>query len=113
MATPLAGVRVLDFTRYQQGPYATVMLADMGADVIKVEDTGIGDYGRRLFQDEDGWSSFFEACGRGKRSVAIDLRTSDGKELVLDLVARCDVVVENFRHGMMDAWGLGYDAMRA
>ncbi|OAI40658.1 hypothetical protein AYO38_05490 [bacterium SCGC AG-212-C10] len=113
MAAPLAGIRILDFTRYQQGPFASVMLADMGAEVIKVEDLSIGDFGRRMFRDPDGFSSFFESLDRGKKSVCIDLRKPDGVALALDLGAGCDVVLENFRPGTMDAWGLGYEAFKA
>ncbi len=112
MTTPLEGIRVLDFTRYQQGPFATVMLADMGAHVIKVEEPAGGDFGRRMWREPDGFTAFFEALDRGKQSVCIDLRDSRGVELALALGATCDVVVENFRPGTMDAWGLGYEAFR-
>lgn len=113
MTAPLAGTRVLDFTRYQQGPFATVMLGDMGAEIIKVEDTGIGDYGRRMWREPDGYSAFWEALDRGKKSVCIDLRTAEGRELALALGETCDVVMENFRTGTMEGWGLGYDDFRA
>ncbi|HEY4668724.1 MAG TPA: CoA transferase, partial [Tepidiformaceae bacterium] len=81
MSTPLQGIRILDFTRYQQGPFATVMLADMGAEVIKVEEPKGGDFGRRMFREPDGFSGFFEALDRGKRSVCIDLRVAEGRDL--------------------------------
>jgi crotonobetainyl-CoA:carnitine CoA-transferase CaiB-like acyl-CoA transferase len=113
MSTPLAGVRILDFTRYQQGPFATVMLADMGADVIKVEEPRGGDFGRRMFREPDGFSGFWEALDRGKRSVCIDLRQPEGREIALRLAETCDVVVENFRPGTMAGWGLGYEDFRA
>ncbi len=113
MTTPLDGIRVLDFTRYQQGPFATVMLADMGAEVIKVEEPRGGDFGRRMWREPDGFTAFFEALDRGKQSVCIDLRDSRGQELALALGATCDVVVENFRPGTMDGWGLGYDAFQS
>lgn len=113
MTTPLDGIRVLDFTRYQQGPFATVMLADMGAHVIKVEDPAGGDFGRRMWREPDGFTAFFEALDRGKQSVCIDLRDARGQQLALALGATCDVVVENFRPGTMQAWGLGYDAFRS
>jgi CoA:oxalate CoA-transferase len=112
MTLPLEGIRVLDFTRYQQGPYATVMLADMGAEVIKVEDPNGGDYGRRMWREPDGYSGFWEALDRGKKSVCIDLRTGEGRDLVLRLGERCDVITENFRPGTMDGWGLGYEAFK-
>ncbi|MFN0145419.1 MAG: CaiB/BaiF CoA transferase family protein [Dehalococcoidia bacterium] len=108
----LAGIRILDFTRYQQGPFATVMLGDMGAEVWKVEDPGSGDYGRRMWREPDGYSAFWEVLNRGKKSVCIDLRRPEGAELALELARLCDVVVENFRPGTMDAWGLGYDEFK-
>lgn len=113
MTSPLDGIRILDFTRYQQGPFATVMLADMGAEVIKVEDPAGGDFGRRMWREPDGFSAFFEALDRGKQSICIDLRTPAGRDISLRLGDSCDVVVENFRPGTMEAWGLGYEAFRA
>lgn len=106
MNPPLEGIRVLDFTRYQQGPFATVVLADFGADVIKVEEPN-GDYGRRMWREPDGFSAFWESLDRGKRSVCIDLRIPEGVELALRLSDRADVLVENFRPGTMEKWGLG------
>ncbi len=113
MAAPLEGIRVLDFTRYQQGPFATTLLADFGADVIKVEDPGSGDFGRRMWREPDGFSAFWESLNRGKRSITLDLRNEDAREVALRLSESCDVVVENFRHGTMDAWGLGYEHFKA
>jgi crotonobetainyl-CoA:carnitine CoA-transferase CaiB-like acyl-CoA transferase len=110
--TVLAGVRVLDFTRFQQGPYATRLLADMGADVIKVERPG-GEWDRRLRAGADGFSGFFEAFNRGKRSVAVDLAAEAGRDVVRRLAGQVDVVVENFRFGVMDRMGLGCDVLRA
>lgn len=112
MTTPLAGIRILDFTRYQQGPFATVMLADMGAEVLKIEEPQGGDFGRRMWREPDGFSAFFEALDRGKKSICIDLRAPEGQQLALRLGATCDVVVQNFRPGTMEAWGLGYDEFR-
>jgi CoA:oxalate CoA-transferase len=113
MTTPLDGIRILDFTRYQQGPFATVMLADMGAEVIKIEEPSGGDFGRRMWREPDGFSAFFESLDRGKQSVCLDLRQGDGRDIALRLAESCDVVVENFRPGTMDGWGLSYDAFRA
>ena len=113
MPKPLDGIRVLDFTRYQQGPFATVLLADFGAEVIKIEDPGAGDFGRRMWKEPDGYSAFWESLNRGKRSVTLDLRTQEAREIALKLGETCDVVVENFRPGTMDAWGLGYEGFRA
>lgn len=112
MTTPLSGIRVLDFTRYQQGPFATVMLADMGAEVIKVEEPRGGDFGRRMWRQPDGFSGFFESLDRGKQSVCIDLRNPAGRDAALRLAETCDIVVENFRPGTMEAWGLGYEVFR-
>jgi len=112
MPKPLDGIRVLDFTRYQQGPFATVLLADFGAEVIKIEDPGAGDFGRRMWKETDGYRAFWESLNRGKRSVTLDLRTKEAREIALKLGEQCDVVVENFRPGTMDAWGLGYEGFR-
>lgn len=108
----LDGVRVLDLTRLLPGPYATQLLADAGADVIKVEDTDTGDYARALppFTD-DGVGAVFDAVNRGKRSVAIDLKTDDGQALVHRLAADADVVVESFRPGVVDRLGVDYDTI--
>ena len=108
----LDGVRVLDFTRFLQGPYATRLMADMGAEVIKIERPG-GEWDRRLRLAEDGFGGFFHGLNRGKRSVAVDITTDAGRDAVLALAADCDVVVENFRPGVLDRLGLGYEALRA
>jgi crotonobetainyl-CoA:carnitine CoA-transferase CaiB-like acyl-CoA transferase len=112
MTGALDGIRILDFTRYQQGPYATVMLGDMGADVIKIEDPDSGDYGRRLWREPDGFSGFWEALDRGKKSVCVDLTQPGASEIILRLSDTADVVVENFRPGTMEKWGLGFDTLR-
>jgi CoA:oxalate CoA-transferase len=109
---PLAGIRILDFTRYQQGPFATVMLGDLGAEVWKVEEPS-GDYGRRMWREPDGYSAFWESLNRGKQSICIDLRKPGGKELVLELATHCDVLTENFRAGTMEGWGLGWEVLQA
>lgn len=113
MAGPFDGISILDFTRYQQGPYATAMLADLGARVVKVEDPAGGDYGRRLWRGADGYSPFWEALNRGKESICIDLKQTEGVALVLEIASRFDVVAENFRTGAMERFGLGYEAFRA
>jgi CoA:oxalate CoA-transferase len=108
----LEGIRVLDFTRFMQGPYATRIFADLGADVIKVERPG-GEWDRRLRTSPRGFAGFFHALNRGKKSVAVDITTDEGREIALRLASNCDVVIENFRPGVMDRLGLGYEAIRA
>ncbi len=112
MPAPLEGIKIVDFTRYQNGPHATAMLADMGADVLKVEMPGNGDPGRQLGVGPDGFCSYFEGLNRGKRSMTLDLRAEGALELVHKLVAEADVLTENFRPGYLDSIGMGYEAMR-
>lgn len=108
MTGPLAGVRVLDLSRLFPGPYATLLLADLGAEVIKVEDTRGGDYVRHLPPHaEDGIGGTFHALNRGKRSVALDLRDDEHKDALLALVETADVLVESFRPGVLEKMGLG------
>jgi len=112
----LAGVRVLDFTQMMLGPYGTQLLADLGADVIKVERAGNGEWERGLeLMGEliNGDSAAFYAMNRNKRSVALDLKSARAKEALLRLGERCDIVVENFRPGVLARLGLGYEAFRA
>ena len=116
MSRPLAGIRVLDLTNVLAGPFACYQLAVMGAEVIKVEVPGIGDLARQLGADPDlnrklmGVS--FLAQNAGKRSVTVNLKSAAGKEVFRRLVATADAVVENFRPGVMDRLGLGYDELR-
>ncbi|MBM3139428.1 MAG: CoA transferase [Chloroflexi bacterium] len=112
MPAPLEGIRILDFTRFQNGPHATVMLSDMGAEVLKVERVGEGDPGRALGRRPDGFCSYFEALDRGKKSITLDLDKPEAKRIVHELAARCDVVTENFRPGVMDGLSLGYEHLR-
>ncbi len=116
MAQALDGVRVLDFTQLLQGPYATQMLGDLGADVIKVERTGKGDIHRSMtFLNRwasEGESPCFLAWNRNKRSLALDLKTSAAHEVITRLARKADVLVENFRPGVMDRLGFGYEALR-
>ncbi|MDG4798336.1 CoA transferase [Micromonospora sp. WMMD1082] len=110
---PLSGVRVLDLTTFLSGPFATQILSDLGAEVIKVESLG-GDLSRSIpphFVGDD--SVYFLANNRGKRSIAVDLKTDDGRQVVLDLIARSDVVIENFRPGVCRRLGLDPDRIRA
>lgn len=114
MPGPLDGIRILDFTIAQQGPYATTLLADMGAEVIKVEQPGKGEIGRVLGMDRQrGFSCYFLALNRGKRSLTLDLKSDKGREIALRLARDCDVLVHNFRPGVMERLGLSYQAVRA
>ena len=124
MPGPLEGLTVLDLTRILSGPFCTMMLADFGADVIKVEQPVTGDPARGngpfLTKDADGkqiaaqaqgddaYSSYFMSINRGKRSIAIDLAKPKGRELLLSLAEKADVLVENFRPGTMAKLGLAY-----
>ena len=109
---PLEGIRVLDLTRVLAGPYCTAMMADLGADVIKVE-TAQGDDYRHIGPFEQGESLLFQALNRGKRSIVIDLKSPGGVATVKALLQETDVLVENFRPGVMEKLGLGADAVRA
>ena len=104
----LAGVRLLDFTRNQQGPFATLRLCDMGAEVIKVEPPG-GEPGRASGLMPDGFSSYFEGHNRGKKSITLDFKRPGALDVVKRLIPTVDVVVENFRPGVMDRHELGYE----
>jgi crotonobetainyl-CoA:carnitine CoA-transferase CaiB-like acyl-CoA transferase len=115
MAGPLSGVRVLDLTGVVSGPYATMFLADQGADVIKIEPIG-GDITRRSRApiDEAGeFSALFISSNRGKRSLSIDIKSAAGREVLARLVVQADVLVQNFRPGTMERLGLGPDELRA
>lgn len=108
----LDGIRVLDFTWAQQGPYATVLLSDLGADIIKVEPREGGDFGRGVWSPEGGASPYFIAHDRGKRSITLDLKHEGAREVIHRLVRYCDVVVNNFRPGVMERLGLGYEELK-
>ncbi len=107
----LDGVCVLDLTRYLPGPYATQLLRDAGADVIKIEDTSMGDPTRWMdFDDSDG--TLFGAVNRGKRSVALDLKSEAGREAFFELATEADVLIEGFRPGVTERLGVDYDSIR-
>ncbi len=108
--TPLDGIKVVEFVHMVMGPTCGLVLADLGADVVKVEPTPDGDNTRRLIGSGIG---FFAMANRNKRSLAVDLKSPEGKALVLSLLDQADVVVENFRPGAMDKLGFGYDALSA
>lgn len=110
---PLTGVRVLDLSRLLPGPFAGMVLAGLGADVVKVEDPGAGDYLRRMGSPGTDTPAMFTALNRGKRSVMLDLKDPRGRSLFLGLAAGADVVVESFRPGVMERLGLGIEALHA
>lgn len=109
---PLTGIRVLDLSIAATGPLAAALLADQGAEVVKVERPGIGDIGRWVGVAVNGMSALFVACNRGKRSIAVDAHTDEGRDVVRRIARTCDVVVQNFRPGVLDRLGLGYDDLR-
>ncbi len=118
MALPLEGLRVLDFSRLLPGPFCSLLLADCGADVIKIEDTGIGDYARWAGPFHEGveksaGGALFLALNRNKRSIRINLKSDEGRELLLRLARDADVVLESFRPGVLDRLGVGYEALKA
>jgi crotonobetainyl-CoA:carnitine CoA-transferase CaiB-like acyl-CoA transferase len=112
-AGPLQGIRVLDFTRVLAGPAASLALADLGAEVIKIEPPGTGDETRSFPPFRAGESHYFLSINRGKKSIVVDLKTAAGVALVKDLAAKCDVLIENYRPGVMDRLGLGYEPLSA
>src|ERR1700683_883729 len=113
LTQPLSGLRGLDFTQVMLGPSATQVLADYGADVIKIERPGAGDLSRSSIPDDpDGLDNpVFRSLNRNKRSIALDLRKPDGKAIIYDLVRGADVVVNNFRAGVMERMGFGHEEL--
>lgn len=114
---PLEGIKVLDWTMWQFGPVSTSMMGDMGADVIKIESFD-GDAGRFLWQASnlpmdigDGRNAYFETCNRNKRGMAVNLKTQEGKDIIYELVKKSDVFVQNFRQGVAERLGLGYESL--
>ncbi len=110
---PLAGIRVLDLTRALAGPFCTMILADLGADVIKVEPTPHGDMIRTWGPFDHGISAYYLSTNRNKRGMALDFRHPQGVHLLATLAAKSDVLVENFKPGTMEGMGLGYEQLRA
>src|SRR5213593_3843031 len=112
---PLEGLLVLDFSQFLAGPSAALRLADLGARVIKIERPGVGDLCRQLYISNlelDGDSTLFHSINRNKQSYAADLKNPDDMARVRQLIARADVLIQNFRPGIMERLGLGYDAVR-
>ena len=113
LASALTGIRVLDLSRLLPGPFLTMILADMGADVVKVEDPRVGDYLRAFPPAKSGIGGRFLAVNRGKRSLALDLKQPAARDALLAMVEKADVVVESFRPGVMDKLGVGYATLAA
>ncbi|MEY4159409.1 MAG: hypothetical protein RLZZ136_30 [Pseudomonadota bacterium] len=114
-AGPLAGITILDCTIWQNGPFATVMLSDLGAEVIKVEDRTTGDPGRGFMDlgSDSGVSGYFEAMNRNKRSITLDLKSVEGRAVFYRLAAQVDVVVQNFRYGVAEKLKIAYADLQA
>ena len=109
----LDGVRVLDLSRVLAGPFCGMLLSDLGADVVKIEDTGAGDESRTWPPHKDGESAAFLVINRNKRDMTLDLKAPEGVEVLKRMVATADVLIENFRTGTMESFGLGYDTLSA
>jgi crotonobetainyl-CoA:carnitine CoA-transferase CaiB-like acyl-CoA transferase len=112
-AQPLAGIRIVDLSIALTGPYAAALLGDQGAEVIKVERPGFGDIGRYVGASVNGLSALAQMCNRGKRSLAIDVHSDEGRDIVLRLASDADVFVQNFRPGVVERLGLAYGDVRA
>ena len=108
----LEGVRVIDLSRLLPGPYATMLLGDLGAEVIKVEEPGRGDYMREFLPLVNQDSAFFLAVNRNKKSLSLNIKAAEGREVLLRLARSADVVIESFRPGVVDALGIGYEAVK-
>lgn len=109
MAYPLENIKVLDLTRVLAGPYATMILGDLGADIIKVEMPVVGDDARHFGPYMNSESAYFMSLNRNKRSITLNLKSEKGRQILLDMVKEVDVIVENFRPGTMEKLGLGYE----
>ncbi|MEE3325933.1 MAG: CoA transferase, partial [Myxococcota bacterium] len=112
MSGPLSGIRIVDVSEVISGPLATMILADQGADVIKVEPPRHGEESRQLANYRDGMAALFLNCNHGKRSIGLDLKTEKGLAIALDLIRDADVFVQNWRPGAAERLGLGEDALR-
>jgi CoA:oxalate CoA-transferase len=109
---PLARLRVIDLSRILAGPFASMILADMGADVIKIEEPSFGDESRGFGPFKDGFSAYFISINRGKRSMTLNLKEKKGKEILKELVKKADILLENYRPGTMKRLGLDYETLR-
>lgn len=111
MSGPLSGLRILDLTRVLAGPYTTMILADLGAEVIKIEQPGIGDESRNFGPFKNGFSLYFMSINRGKKSITLNLKSDRGKQVFKDLLRQCDILIENYRPGTMRKLGLDYETL--
>ena len=112
MPAPLKDIKVLSFGRMLSGPYASMLLSDLGAEVIKIETPGIGDLSRFAKPVYNGVSSYFLSINRGKKSMTLDLKNEKAREIIFDLIKKVDILLENFRPGVMDRLGLSYDTAK-
>ena len=111
MSLPLSGVKILDMTRYLSGPYATLLLAEMGAEVIKIESPDVGEDTRHIAPFQGSTSFYHSSVNRSKASVELDLKTDEARHIIYNMVPECDVVLQNFRTGVVDRLGFGYEAL--
>ena len=109
----LAGLKVIEMGQLIAGPFASKLLGEFGAEVIKIEPPGVGDPLRKWRKIKDGTSLWWHVQSRNKRSLTLDLKQAEAQDIVRKLVAEADVLVENFRPGTLEGWGLGYDALKA
>ncbi len=109
---PLSNIKVIDLTRMLAGPFCTMLLGDMGAEIIKIETPGKGDAARAQGVVKDGLSWYFAACNRNKKSITLNLRSKEGKEILTQLVRQSDVIVENFRPDVMAKMGFDYGKLK-
>ncbi len=112
MTRPLENIKILDLTRVLAGPFCTMLLAELGAEVVKIESPGTGDDSRAYGPFKNKKSMYFVSINRGKKSVSVNLKTAKGKQIILDLVKKFDVIIENFKPGTMEKLGLGYDIIK-
>ncbi len=113
MTLPLTGIRILDLSRYLPGPFCTQLLADFGAEVVKIEQPEVGDPGRQLAPTVNGISTRFYTVNRNKKSITLDIRKEEGQEIFKKLIPQFDVVVDQFRPGFMDDLGIGYEDLKS
>lgn len=112
MVRALEGIKILDLSRLLPGPYCSMMLADLGADVLKVEDPSLGDYARQRLPQVGGVGGMFQILNRNKKSLTLNLKHPEGVEIFYKLAKGADVILEGFRPGVMSRLGVGYEQIR-